>query len=43
MPRLKTPAVPAIDVPARANIAAVTQIGRVEAETCDHRKHVTVT
>src|SRR5713101_10163903 len=43
MPRLKTPAVAAIDMPARTNIAAVAQIGRVESQTSDHCEHMTVT
>src|SRR5207245_10181073 len=43
MPRLKTPGVAAIDMPARTNIAAVAQIGRVESQTSDHCEHVTGT
>src|SRR5438552_1381822 len=31
-----------IDVPARTDIAAVAQIGRVETQAGDHREHVTV-
>src|SRR5258708_6385870 len=43
MARLETPVVTTVEVPARANVTAVAQIGRVEAQTCDHREHVTMT
>src|SRR6267378_6828041 len=42
MARLKTRGVAAVDLPAGADVAAVTQIGRVETQTGDHREDVTV-
>jgi len=43
MPRLKTPGVATIRVPARTDIAAVAEIRRVQSQTGDHREHVTAT
>ena len=43
MPRLKSPGVAAIEMPARTDVAAVTQISGVQAQTGDRREDVTVT
>src|SRR5438067_4207627 len=42
MPRLKSPSIAAINVPARADVGTVTQIRRVQTQAGDHREHVTV-
>lgn len=42
MPRLESPGVAAVEMPARANVAAVTQIGSIQAQTGDRRENVTV-
>jgi hypothetical protein len=43
MPRLKAPGVAPIKMPARADVATVTEIRRIETETGDRRENMAVT